>query len=677
MQIMATVGGLRVAVEAPDELAPRLVELRGGTEVGASSEAPAVRYTVTTEREGRYGLERDGGGLCRDAGPDAVTQSLTRDLTHAVARRNPDQVVVDGGVVAVDGRGVLVLGAPRKETAELLAALAAAGAERCSEGLAVLDASGDAHPTTITTDDPDIRRAAPPPVPVSMIVATEYVPGVQWAPTEVTGARAVLGLLGHVLAPGASSPVVRALGRRLAPRVVELRGQRPDAAAVAADILDRVRLLEVPEPIEPEGPAEPRSDPEPLSPPVVRFEDFLDPDLHDRLLELAVSRAADFEASGVHAAALGEGDQHPEVRRSRSIYDLGPIWEEIQATIVELLPHVRRELGVAWFPLGDIEHHLTAHGDGDHFALHADNATPDTDRREVSAVYYFNRQPRRFTGGALRLFDTVERDGVAEPADTHTDIDPADNSVVFFRSDAYHEVRPVHLESDDFADQRFTLVFWARRVPPVQAVFQGDPDTVTARQHELVPSLTPDGFRIVPTPPEVQDRLLRLFDERRDTATAEPTDMTFLPTGDPALIPVEEAGPEVLAALQGLHEEWAGCRLEPSAAYGIRVYGEGQTLRPHCDRVETHVISSIVHVAADVDEPWALTVEDAVGRVHDVYLEPGEMLLYESAKLPHGRPRPLRGRHYASVFLHYRPTDWDRTLTEVCRRAGPYGVPAP
>jgi hypothetical protein len=68
-----------------------------------------------------------------------------------------------------------------------------------------------------------------------------------------------------------------------------------------------------------------------------------------------------------------------------------------------------------------------------------------------------------------------------------------------------------------------------------------------------------------------------------------------------------------------------------------------------------------------VDEPWPHVVEDREGQCHDVYLEPGQMLLYEGAKLPHGRPHPLRGRYYASLFLHYRPTDWLRTLEGVCR----------
>ena len=36
-------------------------------------------------------------------------------------------------------------------------------------------------------------------------------------------------------------------------------------------------------------------------------------------------------------------------------------------------------------------------------------------------------------------------------------------------------------------------------------------------------------------------------------------------------------------------------------------------------------------------------------------LKPGQLLLYESAKCTHGRPRTFRGHWYTSLFIHYRP----------------------
>ena len=36
-------------------------------------------------------------------------------------------------------------------------------------------------------------------------------------------------------------------------------------------------------------------------------------------------------------------------------------------------------------------------------------------------------------------------------------------------------------------------------------------------------------------------------------------------------------------------------------------------------------------------------------------MEPGEMILYESHSVVHGRPFPLKGKFYANVFIHFEP----------------------
>ena len=41
-----------------------------------------------------------------------------------------------------------------------------------------------------------------------------------------------------------------------------------------------------------------------------------------------------------------------------------------------------------------------------------------------------------------------------------------------------------------------------------------------------------------------------------------------------------------------------------------------------------------------------------------MYLEPGDLLFYESSKCFHGRPQTFIGSYYASLFMHYRPVDY-------------------
>ena len=82
-----------------------------------------------------------------------------------------------------------------------------------------------------------------------------------------------------------------------------------------------------------------------------------------------------------------------------------------------------------------------------------------------------------------------------------------------------------------------------------------------------------------------------------------------------------------------LHEDWCGVPLTPTAAFGFRVYRRGNVLKKHVDRVETHIISSIVHIGREVDEPWHLMILDNDGVPTAVELKPGKMLFYESVRL--------------------------------------------
>jgi hypothetical protein len=78
----------------------------------------------------------------------------------------------------------------------------------------------------------------------------------------------------------------------------------------------------------------------------------------------------------------------------------------------------------------------------------------------------------------------------------------------------------------------------------------------------------------------------------------------------------------------------------------MRVYRRGASLAFHTDRVDTHVVSSIFHVDHAYDDeahPWAIEIEGHDGARHAVPLKPGQMLLYESAKCPHGRATALKG----------------------------------
>uniref|UniRef100_A0A7R9WPI0 Fe2OG dioxygenase domain-containing protein n=1 Tax=Craspedostauros australis TaxID=1486917 RepID=A0A7R9WPI0_9STRA len=121
---------------------------------------------------------------------------------------------------------------------------------------------------------------------------------------------------------------------------------------------------------------------------------------------------------------------------------------------------------------------------------------------------------------------------------------------------------------------------------------------------------------------------------------------------------LEGAGPELADAIwdaaKTTIEEWTGMKQRPSSVYGVRVYNEGAVLSPHCDRIPL-ISSAIVNVAQDVDEDWPIEVYGHDGKAVNVTMEPGDMVLYESGSIIHGRPFPLVGRYYANIFIHFEP----------------------
>jgi prolyl 4-hydroxylase len=119
------------------------------------------------------------------------------------------------------------------------------------------------------------------------------------------------------------------------------------------------------------------------------------------------------------------------------------------------------------------------------------------------------------------------------------------------------------------------------------------------------------------------------------------------------------SGPElkehIWAAASATLEEWTSQELQPVSMYGIRVYGEGAVMMPHVDRLPL-VASAMICVAQDVDVPWPTEIYDHSGHAHNVTMEPGDMLLFESHSVVHGHPFPLQGRFQAMIFIHFEPT---------------------
>ena len=184
----------------------------------------------------------------------------------------------------------------------------------------------------------------------------------------------------------------------------------------------------------------------------------------------------------------------------------------------------------------------------------------------------------------------------------------------------------------------------------------------TARQQARVPYFGL-GFRVATMDRDIYQAILDHFARHRHDFRGEITDHhmgTTNPRFVPSLFFADSGFNQSLGErLKRAHEDWSGMRLVEASCYGIRVYQNGCFLYNHVDTIETHIISASLCVDQRLNNPWPFYIEDIDGRPHEVSLQPGEMLFYESAKLKHGRPYPLDGDYYAAIFVHYTPEGYD------------------
>lgn len=117
--------------------------------------------------------------------------------------------------------------------------------------------------------------------------------------------------------------------------------------------------------------------------------------------------------------------------------------------------------------------------------------------------------------------------------------------------------------------------------------------------------------------------------------------------------------------LMDLVSDWAGgVTLERTDIYGMRRYHDGARLLSHVDREATHALSLIINVdQGGMRNPWPLEIYDLADRLHEVYMEPGDIVYYESARCLHGRQQAMEGEFFVNLFSHYRALgdpDWFR-----------------
>ena len=135
----------------------------------------------------------------------------------------------------------------------------------------------------------------------------------------------------------------------------------------------------------------------------------------------------------------------------------------IAGKIRAIMPEVMPRLRIDAFAVGNIDCQITANVDGSYFKAHTDAGFDGPVKRQLTYVFYFNREPKGFSGGELRIYDDTLRNGKFAAAESFQVVEPRHNSIVFFPAAVMHEVMPVIVPSKQFRDARFTVNGWVER----------------------------------------------------------------------------------------------------------------------------------------------------------------------------------------------------------------------
>jgi Rps23 Pro-64 3,4-dihydroxylase Tpa1-like proline 4-hydroxylase len=191
--------------------------------------------------------------------------------------------------------------------------------------------------------------------------------------------------------------------------------------------------------------------------PFVRRENFLDARQQQDLWDAVA--AADFrDASTSHSDGVRVDFGFRIAKEMRGI-------RPIRSWFLPLLkravgPPLLASLGIAAFEPGDWEMSVTRHDDGGVLRIHRDRGAINH-LRALSYVFYFHREPRRYSGGDLLLFDETDRNAPRDLT-AFTRLAPLNNSLVFFSPDRLHCVTQIRADPDP-RNARWTINGWLRK----------------------------------------------------------------------------------------------------------------------------------------------------------------------------------------------------------------------
>ena len=189
--------------------------------------------------------------LARTLDFNELVDAFNRDLPISVAATSTRRLFVRAGVVGWKGRAIIIPGDSGTGKTRLIQALVEAGASYYSDEFAVLDRNGRVHPYAIAVEIKRGDAAGPTripvtrmgwavgkrPLPVGLILLSQYKQRAAFRPASATSGEAVLALLANCFSPLREPDALLSLFAEVAAGATILKGSRGEAAEAVEAIL--------------------------------------------------------------------------------------------------------------------------------------------------------------------------------------------------------------------------------------------------------------------------------------------------------------------------------------------------------------------------------------------------------------------------------------------------------
>jgi len=199
-------------------------------------------------------LYGDWDRIARTMDLGELLEALEVNMRMFAAEFARRRIFIHAGVVGVRGQAILIPGRSFTGKTTLVAELVRAGARYYSDEFAVLDERGRVHPFLKPlslregsgygqTDHPVERFGMPgeKPLPVGLVVVSEYGEGASWEPQLLSPGEGALELLANAVAARRDPERVLSTLQEVVSQAPVLKGDRGEARETAEAILEMLK----------------------------------------------------------------------------------------------------------------------------------------------------------------------------------------------------------------------------------------------------------------------------------------------------------------------------------------------------------------------------------------------------------------------------------------------------